>query len=632
MRGRVREIAVGLWMGFLACSCRAGIPPEIVVRAKQATALVEVAVQDGAAEGSAFCIDSAGVFITNAHVVAPLELGEKLTLVLRSGEKDQKIVPAYVVALDKAFDLAILRTDVLLDLKPLALGSTDQLIETMPVTAFGYPFGSELALKSGEYPNISVSTGHITALRKIKGELAAIQLDAALNPGNSGGPILNDRGEVIAIVQEGIPGSGVNLAIPIPTLRSLLKRSQVLFLPPARPREHLREKQEFRIQLLTPPRSGGEVTVSLTLSADAGDHRSFHASSRDGRTFTVLAPLLPSPANSSRPLPSDIAYHVVASQDGSLLGDLTGKISLAPGSAASTRKVPVAKQPGKGYPEYDEILVCCQESNDIRRFDVQTGAYLGDFAVGNGLKEPQDMLWGPDGNLYVSSGYMCSVLRFNGKTGQFIDAFVPGHSAGLENPHDMAWGPDGNLYVSSHGSREVKRYNGKTGVFIDNFISRGSGGLDRPAGLRFGPDGNLYVASQENHLIKRYNGQTGAFLGDFAGGSGLRGPASIEFGPDGDLYVCSWDSSEIKRFNGKTGTFVGNLVMSKSGGLEGPYGMLFAPDGRLYVGGKSNTVKRYDGQTGAFQDDFIGGNNMNYPRSMLYRRKAALTSNAVQPN
>jgi hypothetical protein len=290
---RVREIALGVLFVLLTSWCRAGIPPEIIQNAKQATALVEVDDGDGGSEGSAFCIDATGLFVTNAHVVAPLEVDGKLTLILRSGEKDQRTIAAHVLALDKSADLAILQADAPLKLRPLALGTTDDLIETMAVVAFGYPFGSDLALKKGDYPGITVSTGHITALRKIKGDLKSIQIDASLNPGNSGGPVLNDKGEVIGIVQKGIPGSGINDAIPVASLKPLLARARLLFTPPLQIKEHLREPQEFRIQLLMLPTGVSEITVDLTLSADAADHRTFRAVSRDGRTFTVRTLLLP---------------------------------------------------------------------------------------------------------------------------------------------------------------------------------------------------------------------------------------------------------------------------------------------------------------------------------------------------
>jgi len=293
MPRRIGEIAVGLLLVFLASCCQAGIPPEIVQKAKQATALVQVDDGDGIAEGSAFCIDGIGLFLTNTHVVEPLEVGGKLTLILRSGEKDQKIITAHVVSLDKDADLAILKADVPLKLTPLTLSVTRDLIETTPVVAFGYPFGSDLALKPGDYPSITVSTGHITALHKIKGDLRSIQIDASLNHGNSGSPLLNDNSEVIAVVQEGFPGSAISSAILVKDLKTLLTQAQILFTPPSQPLEHLRDPQEFHIQLLTPPTDASAVTVDLLLSADANDHRTFRATSKDGRIFTVNTLLLP---------------------------------------------------------------------------------------------------------------------------------------------------------------------------------------------------------------------------------------------------------------------------------------------------------------------------------------------------
>jgi outer membrane protein assembly factor BamB len=91
--------------------------------------------------------------------------------------------------------------------------------------------------------------------------------------------------------------------------------------------------------------------------------------------------------------------------------------------------------------------------------------------------------FGSDGNLYVSSLLTDQVKRFNGTTGAFIDNFASG--AGLDGPDGLVFGPDGNLYVSSFLTDQVKRYNGATGAFIDNFAS--GGGLDGPSGLVFTP-------------------------------------------------------------------------------------------------------------------------------------------------
>ena len=73
----------------------------------------------------------------------------------------------------------------------LPLGSEAHLVETWEVTAFGYPFGKDLALDANGDLGVTVSAGRITSLRKVSGDLGAVQLDASLNPGNSSGPALN---------------------------------------------------------------------------------------------------------------------------------------------------------------------------------------------------------------------------------------------------------------------------------------------------------------------------------------------------------------------------------------------------------------------------------------------------------
>ena len=176
----------------------------------------------------------------------------------------------------------------------------------------------------------------------------------------------------------------------------------------------------------------------------------------------------------------------------------------------------------------------------VLRYDGMTGAFIDEFVPPGlgGLGFPYGLVFGPDGNLYVSSFGNAQVLRYNGTSGSFIDVFVPSDTNGfvssvLDGPTGLVFGPDGNLYVSSFNNNQVLRYNGASGSFIDPFVTASSGGLSFPDGLVFGPDGNLYVSSFGTAQVLRYNGVTGAFIDAFvpAGSGGLLAPAFLTFRP-----------------------------------------------------------------------------------------------------
>ncbi len=94
--------------------------------------------------------------------------------------------------------------------------------------------------------------------------------------------------------------------------------------------------------------------------------------------------------------------------------------------------------------------------------------------------------------LLVSSGLTDSVLRFDAKTGAFVDIFASG--SGLDGPSGLKIGPDGNLYVNSTRNDSVLRYDGGSGAFIDTFVTAGSGGLDAPGFITFTPWNGLTLS------------------------------------------------------------------------------------------------------------------------------------------
>ena len=139
--------------------------------------------------------------------------------------------------------------------------------------------------------------------------------------------------------------------------------------------------------------------------------------------------------------------------------------------------------------------------NGILRYDAGTGAFLdaivpeGSGPAGNPLLGPCCMVFGPDENLYVSNllGVALTdrgVFRYNGVTGEFMDAFVAGNSGGLRRPLVVMFGPDGNLYVGdvgnvAQGGTAIRRYDGHTGAFLGVFVGPGAGGMTQPGDPQF---------------------------------------------------------------------------------------------------------------------------------------------------
>ncbi len=172
--------------------------------------------QQSQALGSGFVIDHQGHILTNAHVV----LGASKVQV---GFSNNKTYPAQVVGLDKSTDVAVLKVDVPAEaLSPLALGTSKNVRVGDPVVAIGNPLGEERTVTSGIVSAVARQIDSLTPGIKIYG---AIQTDAAINHGNSGGPLLDAGGRVIGItsqiLSENNGNVGIGFAIPIDTVKEV---------------------------------------------------------------------------------------------------------------------------------------------------------------------------------------------------------------------------------------------------------------------------------------------------------------------------------------------------------------------------------------------------------------------------
>jgi 2-alkenal reductase len=176
-----------------------------------------------AAQGSGFVIDKTGEVATNAHVVrgdAPRFPPVKQVYVQFS---DGNKVAAKVVGADLSSDVALLKVNPAgLSLTPVPLGSSSHLQVGQPVVAIGSPFGEQQSLSTGVVSAVNRDIDSLTAF-KIGN---AIQTDAAINHGNSGGPLLDAKGRVIGINSQiqstGGGGEGVGFAVPIDAVKRSL--------------------------------------------------------------------------------------------------------------------------------------------------------------------------------------------------------------------------------------------------------------------------------------------------------------------------------------------------------------------------------------------------------------------------
>lgn len=136
--------------------------------------------------GSGFLVDRTGYILTNAHVIRD---AAKITVTLENGDE----FPAQIVGSDNETDLAVLKIDAGRDLPVAALGNSDNARVGEWVLAIGSPFGLARTVTAGIVSQVDRDTPSTTVFQRF------IQTDAAINRGNSGGPLVNLNGEVIGI-------------------------------------------------------------------------------------------------------------------------------------------------------------------------------------------------------------------------------------------------------------------------------------------------------------------------------------------------------------------------------------------------------------------------------------------------
>ncbi len=170
--------------------------------------------------GSGFVISKTGHIVTNYHVV---QNAEEIEVNFSGGDR----VKASLVGVDPSTDLAVLKVDMPADaLTPLVLADSDKVQVGDAVVAIGNPFGLDRTVTSGI---VSAVQRSITSPNDFQID-HVIQTDAAINHGNSGGPLLNGQGEVIGVNSQIETGGyaegnvGVGFAVPSNTVKDVVSQ------------------------------------------------------------------------------------------------------------------------------------------------------------------------------------------------------------------------------------------------------------------------------------------------------------------------------------------------------------------------------------------------------------------------
>ena len=175
---------------------------------------IEANIDEGFSAGTGCIVRSDGIILTGSHVVEDSEDIDVTTF-------DGKVYKAKILAkMGKNKDLALLKITPKEHLRTVSFGDSEQVKVGQKVLAIGNPFGFSGTLTSGIVSRIDYTKGRI-------------QTDAAINPGCSGGPLVNSQGEVIGISQSifnpdnNMSNIGIGFAIPVNEAKSFIKTAKL---------------------------------------------------------------------------------------------------------------------------------------------------------------------------------------------------------------------------------------------------------------------------------------------------------------------------------------------------------------------------------------------------------------------
>lgn len=529
-----------------------GDAAETIARVKPAVAVVVayVPAEKAYAQGTGFAIAVDGLVVTNAHVV-------KGSAVIQVVFPDSgAFFPAVVAASDDDRDLAILRVNTTFK-SWLRLGDSDQLREGDDVALTGYPMALEL-LRNGIRLYASTSKATVNAIRPgrmmVSGDqMPYIQIDAPVNPGNSGGPLYRvDTGQVVGVVQSKLAydqaqDTGVSFAIPANFLRRLIGEARN---NPAKPPEDITPLlpdgvSPFPLRLQAPIETPGPDGMRPDAPAVT-------------RSFDIQ------PAGAAPPIPEPPAT--------------PGLIGLhAPGGKMLAD------------PTHSRLYAADIGGNSIAAVDAATGRVLGRIFTGS---KPYGLALSADGKtLYVADSGGSDICLVD--TDKLA---VTGRVPLSFRPFDLAMAADGRLYATAAGLvRTSIRH-----IDLRRNMELAVNGMPLSGGavLASSPASDtVYAGERMDAPVVLYSAQSAGRLSTTSAadagllGSGLQ---DLELSPDGTrLYVASLSLTYVSVLDANDLRPLGQLDVGSS-----PTAVALSPDGKTaYVCHRKNHVDRFDTRT-----------------------------------
>jgi WD40 repeat protein len=563
-----------------------------------------VSAGSGETSGSAFCVDLSGLFITNAHVVRRAGTEAHVNLVLRPGEQEQRVFEATVYRRDESLDLAMLKVEP--GLTALALGRDEDLFETMTTTTFGYPLGTILAFQRDGYPNISVNVHRISSLRKNQGDLALLQIDGQLNPGNSGGPLLDADGKVIGVAQAAIPNRGINFAIPVGQLTRFLAAPGLIFEPTPLTSEDRTRRTPWTVRVVPATPAAmlpADLHVCVTVTVPGRKPQTLEARATDPGVYQVqLGPLLD---DLKGPVfAGEVKAVAEAKRGGQVLAtvkrqtQLTGLAKTPP--TTHTRGVVVTQgMPGLA----DEAFLNVGGPLNVGGAPLGAGRSIRPPTVAIGAAqvgsrpEPAgeirrfvghgNVLWNVavsrDGRRLLTASHDYTVRLWDVETGRQLRV-LSGHT---DHVKGVAFLPDGRRGISGADDDTVRLWDVETGRQIRLF----SGHTADVCNVVVSTDGQRALNCAMDRTARLWDVETGRELCRFVGHTGTVMDAA--FLPDGHRALTSSSDGTVRLWELETGQ-----ELRRFGPVSGEVRLAVATDGRLaLVGGGDGSVRLLDVET-----------------------------------